>query len=197
MRAGGYASGVGPGEPTPLPLIHRPSPLATVPIPEPPPRGRPSRGRHSRSGSIRPRRTAATSLRGTRWVTPATVTAIRSGAFAFHRARRLRVFDRDIRRFGTAISVLLPARTGLSADLRLLAGHRPRASPAPARRAEWRRQVFTTLIIISVAASVQCSTVVVEHDSRQPREARGCPHARGAETIGRDGPPPREHGPLA
>lgn len=54
-----------------------------------------------------PRRTACTSRRGTWCTTPPTRTDTRSGAVAFQFARLLRVFDRDILRFGTAISTVL------------------------------------------------------------------------------------------
>lgn len=70
---------------------------------------------HSRAGSIRPRCTAATSRRGTRYSAPPTRTGTRSRGVAFQFARRLRVFDLDIRRLGTAISahrtLLLAAAT--------------------------------------------------------------------------------------
>src|ERR1700752_2674909 len=52
---------------------------------------------------MRPRRAALSSLRGTLCFWPATVTPTSSVRLAFHCARRLRVFARDILRLGTAM----------------------------------------------------------------------------------------------
>src|ERR1700739_2360973 len=52
---------------------------------------------------MRPRRAALSSLRGTLCFWPETVTPTSSVRVAFHCARRLRVFARDILRLGTAM----------------------------------------------------------------------------------------------
>src|SRR3977135_2370870 len=52
---------------------------------------------------MRPRRAALSSLRGTLCCWPATFTPTSSGFSAFHCERRLRVFERDILRLGTAM----------------------------------------------------------------------------------------------
>lgn len=52
---------------------------------------------------MRPSRAALSSLRGTLCFCPATVTPTSSVFVAFHCERRLRVFERDILRLGTAM----------------------------------------------------------------------------------------------
>src|ERR1700733_9408708 len=67
-----------------------------------------------------PRGAALSSRRGTLCFWPATVTPTSSGLAAFHCPRRLRVFARDILRFGTAMIGLTPGR-GVAAQALLAA----------------------------------------------------------------------------
>ncbi|SKT90505.1 Uncharacterised protein [Mycobacteroides abscessus subsp. abscessus] len=59
-----------------------------------------------------PRRAAFSRRRGTLWFCPPTVTLTSSVAVAFHCERRLRVFERDILRLGTAMVAPSPYFSG-------------------------------------------------------------------------------------